>query len=51
MQFHYIMHNDCLAHDYCVYENFPFYLFSFLNYIILYYVTSENKGNPNENSP
>ena len=26
---------------------FPFYLFSLLNYIILYYVTSENKGNPN----
>ena len=26
---------------------FPFYLFSLLNYIILYYVVSENKGNPN----
>ena len=26
---------------------FSFYLFPLLNYIILYYVTSENKGNPN----
>ena len=25
---------------------FPFYLFKLLNYIILYYVTFENKGNP-----
>ena len=28
-------------------KQFPFYLFSFLKYIILYYVTFENKGNPN----
>ena len=26
---------------------FLFYLFSLLNYNILYYVASENKGNPN----
>ena len=25
---------------------FPFYLFSLLYYIILYYVASENKGKP-----
>ena len=25
---------------------FPFYLFLLLNYTIVYYVTSENKGNP-----
>ena len=47
MEFHNIMHNDYLAHDYCVYEIFSLYLFSLLNYIILCYVTSENKGNPN----
>ena len=28
-------------------KQFLFYLFSLLNYIILYYITSENKGNPN----
>ena len=36
-----------LAHVYCVNEIFPFYLFSLLNYIILYDVTSENKCYPN----
>ena len=28
-------------------KSFLFYLFSLLNYNTLYYVASENKGNPN----
>ena len=45
MEFHNIMHNDCLA--YIVFmKYFPFFLFSLLNDNILHYVTSENKSNP-----
>ena len=47
MEFHNIMHNDYLAHVYYVYEIITLLSIFCLNYIVLCYVTSENKGNPN----
>ena len=44
--FIFFMPNDCLAHDYCVYKIFFLISISLLNYNSLYYVASENKGNP-----
>ena len=47
MEFHNIMHSDCLAYDYCIYEIFSLLSIFVVKLQHLYYLASANKGIPN----
>ena len=46
MEFHNIMHSDCLAHGYFIYDIFSLLSIFIVKLQNMYYLVSENKGIP-----